>query len=106
MNQIYKKDEFIITPFYKGNRQEFMVVNTKKIFKDGHTHLKSFKMAKYLISLVHSKKINSGLSLYLLTSLTRLSQDEDYINNITNLIAEKKHKGKKLSYRNVGGRKF
>jgi hypothetical protein len=105
MNQIFRKDEFIITPFYKGKRQEFMVVNTKKPFKKGHTHIKSFKMAKYLIFLVRAKKINSGLQPYLLTSLTRISNDEDYIEKVNEVITEKRRKGKKLSYRNVGGRR-
>jgi hypothetical protein len=105
MNQIFKKDEFIVVPFYKGKRQEFMVVNTKKDFKNGHTHLKSFKMAKYLIYLVRDKKINGGLRPYFLTSLTRLSEDEEYIGKVNEVIIEKKRKGKKLGYRNVGGRR-
>ncbi|SOC39222.1 hypothetical protein [Ureibacillus acetophenoni] len=100
MNQIFKKDEFIITPFYKGRKQEFMVVNTKKEFKKGHTHLKSFKMAKYLINLVRYKKINSGLRPYLLTSLTRISNDHEYIKRVEEVLAVKKNKGKKASYYN------
>nr|WP_106781894.1 hypothetical protein [Lysinibacillus timonensis] len=100
MNQIFKKDEFIITPFYKGRKQEFMVVNTKKEFKNGHTHLKSFKMAKYLINLARYKKINSGLRPYLLTSLTRISNDLEYINKLEEVLAIKRSKGKKASYFN------
>jgi hypothetical protein len=100
MNQIFKKDEFIITPFYKGRKQEFMVVNTKKEFKNGHTHLKSFKMAKYLINLARSKKINSGLRPYLLTSLARISNDQEYIMKLEEILAVKRTKGKKASYYN------
>ncbi|CAM5196605.1 putative protein OS=Ureibacillus acetophenoni OX=614649 GN=SAMN05877842_105111 PE=4 SV=1 [Ureibacillus acetophenoni] len=100
MNQIFKKEEFIITPFYKGRRQEFMVVNTKKEFKNGHTHLKSFKMAKYLINLARCKKINSGLRPYLLTSLTRISNDQEYIQKLEEVLAVKRNKGKKASYFN------
>jgi hypothetical protein len=105
MNQIFKKGEYIITPFYKGKRREFMIVNTEKEFRNGHTHLKSFKMAKYLIYLARSKKINSGLPPYLLTSLMRISNDKEYINKIEDIIKVKKSKGKKLSYRNIGGKK-
>jgi hypothetical protein len=105
MNQIFKKDEFIIVPFFKGKRQEFMIVNTKKEFKKGHTHLKSFKMAKYLIGLAKTKQINCGLRPYFLTSLTRISEDREYIAQVNEVLAEKRRKGKKLSYRNVGGRK-
>lgn len=100
MNQIFKKDEFIIIPFYKGKKQEFMVVNTRKEFENGHTHLKSFKMAKYLINLARCKKINSGLRPYLLTSLIRISRDPDYIEKLKELLAVKKSKGSKASYYN------
>ena len=100
MNQIFKKDEFIIIPFYKGRKQEFMVVNTKKEFKNGHTHLKSFKMAKYLINLARCKKINSGLRPYLLTSLTRISMDHEYIEKLEELLTVKRSKGNKASYYN------
>lgn len=100
MNQIYKKDEFIIIPFFKGRKQEFMVVNTKKEFKNGHTHLKSFKMAKYLISLARCQKINSGLRPYLLTSLTRISTDHEYIQKLEELLAVKRSKGHKAPYYN------
>ncbi|WP_254865270.1 hypothetical protein [Solibacillus isronensis] len=100
MNQIFKKDEFIIIPFYKGRKQEFMVVNTKKEFKNGHTHLKSFKMAKYLINLARCQKINSGLRPYLLTSLTRISADREYIQKLEELLAVKRSKGSKASYYN------
>lgn len=100
MNQIFKKDEFIIIPFFKGRKQEFMVVNTKKEFKNGHTHLKSFKMAKYLINLARCKKINSGLRPYLLTSLKRISKDQEYIEKLEEILAIKKNKGQKSSYYN------
>jgi predicted DNA-binding WGR domain protein len=101
MNQIYKKGEFIITPFWRtSKRKEFMVVNTEKEFKHGHTHLKSFEMAQYLIRLARAKKINNGLSPYLLTSLKRISEDEEYIKKLDDLIREKRRKGKKQAYYN------
>lgn len=100
MNQIFKKDEFIIIPFFKGRKQEFMVVNTKKEFKNGHTHLKSFKMAKYLINLARYKKINAGLRPYLLTSLKRISKDQEYIEKLEEILEVKKNKGNKDSYYN------
>lgn len=97
MNQIYKKNEYIIIPFYKGRKQEFMVVNTKKEFQNGHTHLKSFKMAKYLINLARFKKINSSLRPYLLTSLKRISNDKSYIERIEEILESKKDQTDKVS---------
>lgn len=103
MNQIYKKDEFIIVQFFKGKRREFIVINTKKKdregFKKAHTHLKSYEMSKYVISLVRKGKINNGLSVYLLQSLVRVSEDEHYQNKVNQLIETKLSKGRKETYR-------
>jgi hypothetical protein len=78
-----------------------MVINTLKEFKHGHTHLKSFEMAQYLIRLSMTKKINGSLSPYLLTSLKRISQDEEFIQKVDDVIKEKRRKGKKQKYYNV-----
>jgi hypothetical protein len=104
MNQIFKKDEFIIVPFFRtSKKKEFMVINTSKEFKQGHTHLKSFEMAKYLVQLAKAKKINNSLSPYLLTSLKRISVEENYIAKLEELIAVKRAKGKKRAYYNTKG---
>lgn len=104
MTQIYKKDEFIIVQFKKGKAREFMVVNTKKAdkegFKNAHTHLKSYDMSKYIISLVRKGKINNGLSIYLLTSLERVSEDVQYQRKVRELINTKKSKGQSQNYHN------
>lgn len=105
MNQIYKRDNFVIVPFYKTRKKiEFMIINNSKKRKQGfekaHTHLRSFEMAKYLINLSINNKINSSLSPYLLKSLIRISEDEKYISDLENLISVKRQKGKKMGYRN------
>jgi len=105
MNQIYKKDKFIIVPFFKKNSStEYMIVNTEKQkrkgFKLSHTHIKSFKMGKYLIELAIHKRINNGLSPYLLRSIIRITDDQKFTEDLEELIAVKKQKGKKLGYRN------
>src|SRR5699024_8739076 len=99
VNQIYKRNSFIIVPFFKGkNKKEFMIINLEKKklegFKKSHTHIKSFKMGKYLINLAITKKINSGLSPYLLTSLKRISNDDKHISDIEDLIKTKRNKKK------------
>ena len=67
--------------------------NTKKAFKDGHTHLRCFRSAKTAIDLVIRKKIPKSTELYYLTSLIRLSEDNTYISQINELI---KYKGIKI----------
>lgn len=102
MNQIYKKDEFIIVQVFKGKRREFIVINLKKSDKQGfrkaHTHLKSFKMSKYIINLVRKDKINNGLNVYLLVSLMRISEKDWYIKKVEDLVETKKDR--KQKYKN------
>lgn len=98
MNQIYKKDEFIIFPVRSG----YIAVNTKGEFKDNHTHLKHFNATKKAINLVIGKKIPRSNSFYYLNSLKRLSLDQEYKDKITSLIKVKKQKGKQV-YRNRKG---
>ena len=92
MNLIYTDGEYNIYEQYearKGGRKEFIVHNTAKEFKDGHSHLKSFKTAKYLIKLCIHKSIPRHLSKYLLVSLYRLSDDAEYGTKIMELAENK-----------------
>ncbi|CAH2211852.1 hypothetical protein [Tepidibacter aestuarii] len=95
-SKVYEKKEFIIFPIKKG----YVVYNLKKDFSNGHTHLRNFNSAKMAIDLVVNKKIPKSTNFYYLTSLIRISQDEDYINKIEELIETRKSKGKKKSYYN------
>ena len=53
MNRIYKKLEYNIYQF----DNEYIVHNTKKEFKIGHSHIKNFKTAKFLIDLSIHKSL-------------------------------------------------
>ena len=97
-NKIYEKKEFMIFQVKEG----YIVYNTKKSFQEGHTHLKHFEAAKTAIDLVLNKKVPKSTDGYYLTSLIRLSDDESYINKITELIDAREQKGKKEKYYNVG----
>ena len=80
MNIIYSKKNYNI---YKISRQSFIIHNTKKKFEDGHTHIKNYKTAKYLIDLcIHRSIPDRHLSDYLLESIIRLSTNIDYIKQI------------------------
>lgn len=97
-SKIYEKKEFIIFQVKEG----YIAYNTKKVFQEGHTHLKNFEAAKTAIDLVINKKIPKSTAGYYLTSLIRLSEDELYIEKINELIKTRESKGKKDKYINSG----
>jgi hypothetical protein len=78
----YKKKEFIIFSVRNG----FIVYNTKKEFKEGHTHLNNFKACKNAIYFVLNRKIPKDKSKYYLNSLKRISNDKNYIYEIDKIL--------------------
>lgn len=88
MTQIYAKENFIII----RADAEFIVINKDKPFKEGHTHIRNFKTAKYLIDMVIHQRIPYHLPIYLLISLQRLSADDTYVKRIQGLIENKRNK--------------
>lgn len=88
MNQIYSKKGFIVFRVGDG----FIVHNTSKAFEEGHTHIMNYNTAKHIIDLVSHKSIPHHLSRYLLTSLVRLSDDEEYRNKVNSLLYNKRKK--------------
>ena len=95
-NKVYEKKEFIIFQVKNG----YIAYNTKKSFKDGHTHLRCFESAKTAIDLVIRRKVPRSTDLYYLTSLIRLSEDLAYITKINDLIKYKEEKSKIKNYQN------
>ncbi|MEW9079449.1 hypothetical protein [Terrisporobacter glycolicus] len=93
-NKVYEKREFIIFQVKNG----YIAYNTKKTFKDGHTHLRCFDSAKTAIDLVIRKKVPRSTDSYYLTSLIRLSKDIAYITKINGLIKCREEKLKKENY--------
>ncbi len=93
-NKIFEKDEYIILKVKSKNRVGYILYNTKKTFKNGHTHIKGYSMAKTIIDNCIKKKTPKTSNLYLLTSHIRISTDEKYIKRIEELIEAKKHKDK------------
>ena len=92
-NCIFRRGEFIILKV--GN--EYIVVNRNKVFKEGHTHVKSFDTAEYLINIARYKRIPRHLSKYLLTSLIRISNDAEYSLKIQDLIDRKNDRKQKYT---------
>lgn len=84
--QVYTKKNFSIIDMDEG----YIVINRDKEFKYGHTHIRNFRTAKYLIDMVSHKRIPNHLPIYLLISLQRLSDDEVYVHKISELVENKK----------------
>ena len=66
----------------------FIVHNSLKPFKEGHTHLSNYNVAKHIIFLALTLEVPDKLSKYLLVSLIRLSTDARYIRAIESKIRE------------------
>lgn len=96
---VYELDEYIIMEVHSGNRVGYIAYNTNKPWEGSHSHLKSFNMAKTIISNVKNHKKPKTKNLYLMKSHIRLSADEDYIKYIEDLMYVTKSKGKQ-DYRN------
>lgn len=93
---IYRKRHFNI---YNAGNNQFIVHNSKMEFSDGHTHIKRFSTAKFIIQLSLHKTIPKHLSNYLITSLIRINTDEDYINELQNMLKKDKNNRQGTSYR-------
>ena len=93
-HKIMEKENFYILKSGKG----FIVVNGNKKFKEGHTHLRSYKSAIACVDFVLKNKIPKRCDFYYLTSLQRVATNEKYIEKIEQLKEVRKQKGKKLPY--------
>ncbi|MGL5718857.1 MAG: hypothetical protein ACRCX2_37995 [Paraclostridium sp.] len=80
--KIYSKKEYNI---YKVDNS-FIIHNTKKDFKAGHTHIKGFEMAKVLVDCSIKNKLPRTRNSYLLKSLIRISNSKDFIDRVNKLI--------------------
>lgn len=91
MKQIYKKRTFVIYRVRDGH----IIYNTKKPFSEGHTHVSNYDTAIRIMNIAISKEVPRHLSDYLLESLIRLTDDEDFMIKIENMRKiRKKGKGK------------
>ena len=84
MVRIFKMKYYNI---YSNTKGGYIVHNTKKAFDIGHTHINSFSTAKYITYLALYKKIpkNNHLSIYLIDSIIRISDDTKYITKMKSL---------------------
>ena len=79
---------------YSNKDGSYIVHNTHKEFANGHTHINNYNTCKYIIYLVLYKRLpkKNHLSLYLIDSLIRISDDEPYTNKIKKFKKEQQMK--------------
>jgi hypothetical protein len=92
--EVYKEDNFVVL----RDRKCYIVINEDKEFKEGHSHLKSLWACKKVIHCAKLRTINGDMNNYMLTSIIRISDDENYIRKVEELITTKNRKGKKTRY--------
>lgn len=95
------KGKFIIFRVDNG----WIVYNTAKEFKNGHTHLKSKTSALAAVDFVQKEKIPRKTGNYYLKSLIRLSNNEEYVAKVNELLNVRKSKEPKQKYCRIQGYK-
>lgn len=96
MLKVYENKDFIILGEGGKQKDSFVLYNKHKVFKDGHTHIRNYGTAKWVMELYQQRKIPYKLkSLYLLQSLVRISADEEYSSKVQNLIEVRQNKSPK-----------
>lgn len=86
--QIYSKHQFKI---YTAHGGQYVVHNSQKSFKDGHTHVYDYSTARYLVFLAYNMKLPKRLPQRLLVSLLRVSRDKDYTQKLSALVINKEN---------------
>ena len=94
--KIYEREGYIILRVKRG----YIVYNTKKNFKNGHTHIQSFDMAKTIIDNNIRKKRPKTNSIYLRESHIRVTNDSKYKKMLEELLASKEDRTKDNKYHN------
>ena len=94
--KIYEREGYIILKVKRG----YIVYNTKKNFKNGHTHIQSFDMAKTIIDNNIRKKRPKTNSIYLIESHIRVTNDSKYKQMLAELLASKEDRTKDNKYHN------
>lgn len=79
--RIFQRKEYSIYKVSDG----YIVHNTNKEFRIGHTHVRSFKKAKSIVDLCVRKKLPNTLRKWEIESLMRVTNNNTYRNKLRNL---------------------
>ncbi len=89
MVRVYRKGPFNV---YSDHSGEFIIHNIRKDFQNGHTHIREFNTAKYLINLATHKSIPRRCLKYFIESLIRISDDKEYIDQLSHYHYKKRRR--------------
>lgn len=92
--QVYQEGYFKV--YRAGNN--YIVHNSKFLFDNAHTHVRTLNTAKRIIYCTANKIIPRTFPEYLLNSLIRVTDDDHFADEIETLIEVRRQKGKKLKY--------
>ena len=98
MNQVWQKKNFKIYHADDG-----YILHNSDMEGFSHSHIKNFKTAVFIAELSIHKRLPHDLCKYLLVSLIRVNDDEEYCNKIQELLDAKKDKGKKYYFNSQKG---
>ena len=87
MNQVWQKENFKIYHVDDG-----YILHNSKMDGFAHSHIKNFKTAVFIADLSIHKRIPHHLSRYLIISLLRVNDDNEYCRKIRELLENKKKK--------------
>lgn len=71
---VYKNKEYIIVK----EQDNYIIINTKKDFNQGHTHIKNYNIAKTIVRLCKNSKMPKSKNKYIVNSIIRISNDNEY----------------------------
>ena len=89
-NIVFRKKHFIIVHQY-GNK--YMIINTKKNFNNGHTHVYNLQYAKLLVFILLDGKIKNKRHKRLLKNkqfIESLNRISDYETQVKDIICRSK----------------
>ena len=66
--------------------------------KELHGHFESYNLAFKTLKIINTKKIQNNISLYALVGLKRVTEDEELIAKVDNLIKQKCNKKKQFYF--------
>lgn len=70
MTICYRRHNYVI---YTNHHNGFIIHNTRKPFKNGHTHVNNYKTAKFILDIVDHQTIpNKKVSYYIIQSCIRI----------------------------------
>ena len=82
MKKVFTKKHMVVLEATNNGATNYIVINTKKQFEEGHTHIRTYEQALYLVDCILKNKIPKKCNKYFLESLIRLATNKKYIEQV------------------------